>query len=37
MQFGASSEDVDRSTAPYFRNTVVFDVEHGLLGFGPCG
>ncbi|WP_187432423.1 hypothetical protein [Agromyces mariniharenae] len=21
---------------PYFRNTVVFDVERGLVGFGPC-
>ena len=39
----AGSIGTDREAAfvnlgliPYFRNTVVFDVERGLVGFGRC-
>jgi hypothetical protein len=27
---------VNLGLIPYFRSTVVFDVERGLVGFGPC-
>jgi len=27
---------VNLGLIPYFRNTVVFDVERGLVDFGPC-
>ena len=27
---------VNLGLIPYFRNTAVFDIERGLVGFGPC-
>ena len=27
---------VNLCLVPYFRNIVVFDVERGLVAFGPC-
>ena len=27
---------VNLGLTPYFRNTVVFDAERGLVGFAPC-
>ena len=28
---------VNLGLIPFFRYTVVFDLERGLVGFGPCG